>query len=456
VLAYCRQVAGEANAGPAAADAFARFRATVVSQGLEAGFNPEALLISATRIAAAGMADKSPQEACADVPRLLAERADRSISIGDLERLDEHLAGCWACRAPVARFRAAERAYRDPPEQTVSPAIAAQIVAALAAAVPGVQPHGDAAPALTPATAAPDPGATQAFAIDQPTAEFRALDMLPDDERVAAADGDAPQERSTRRGRTGLATALARKRGARRGRAKGDLAVLNIPAQQPQPAPHLPSARTRGPRLPSLRGRRPGKRRRRALRLPIVLPVVLVIAALLTALFVSGFLGGSDPASSPSVSVPDDAPAQATATPNVVVVPNAKDASADAVELAKARARAEANGEPLPGSTTDAQKQAPAAPSGSANEARTPVAPPPPPPPPVQAQAPAPPPPPPPPAAPTQSASKGTGSKSGSAKSGNATRIDAGSGATGAEQLPAPGDTANVPDLAPPQAGAQP
>lgn len=440
MLAYCRQVAGEADAAAAAADAFGRFRAVVVSRGLDTGFNPEAQLISATRNAAASAAGADAHGTCAEVPGLLAQRADRSISIANLERLDEHLAGCWACRAPVARFRAAERAYRDPPEQTVPPAIAVQIVEALASAVPGlpVAPRED--------TGTPDPSATQAFAIDQPTVEFRAAD-LPDEEPAAAAAAAAPEE-NARRSRTGLTAALARSRGARRGRAKGELAVLSIPAPQPAPASHLASSRTRRPRLPSRRGRRPGGPRGVPLRLPIVLPVVLIIAALLTALYVSGFLGGSDPASSPSVAVPNDAPAQAKAEPNVVVVPNAKDASADAVELAKARARAQANGEPLPDSTSDAQQKKAAATksSGSGSSSSTPAAPPPPP---AQVQAPAPAPPPPPPP-PPQSASKDKSSKSGST-SGDATRIDAGSGSTGAEQLPAPGDTLNVPDLAPPQ-----
>ena len=114
-----------------------------------------------------------------EVPLLLARRADRSLSIVELERLDAHLAECWACRAPVARFKAAERAYRDPPEETLPPQTAASIVAALANAVPM-----DGAPAAAASVAASngraeqgeralDPDATQAFVIGKPTAVDR-------------------------------------------------------------------------------------------------------------------------------------------------------------------------------------------------------------------------------------------------------------------------------------------
>jgi hypothetical protein len=149
VLAYCRHVAGDAEAAAAAADAFARFRAAVVATDDLADLNPEALLISATRKAAAEHVDGEPPDDCAEVPSLLAARADKTASSADLERLDRHLEGCWACRAPVARFKAAERAYRDPPDPTLDPEIAAQIFVALATAAParGAEPP---APARAP------------------------------------------------------------------------------------------------------------------------------------------------------------------------------------------------------------------------------------------------------------------------------------------------------------------
>ena len=140
VVAYCRHVAGVADAGDAAAEAFARFRVAVVAAGDTTSLNPEALLISATRTSAAARADITARGHCAQVPALLAARAEKTIAVGDLERLEAHLEQCWACRAPMARFKAAERAYRDPPESTVDPALCAQIVEALVAAVPPAPP----------------------------------------------------------------------------------------------------------------------------------------------------------------------------------------------------------------------------------------------------------------------------------------------------------------------------
>jgi hypothetical protein len=473
VLAYCRQVAGESHAAGAAADAFARFRAAVVAGSADPSLNPEALLVSATRSAAASIAGNDARGACAEVPQLLAARADRTISIADLERLDQHLAGCWACRAPVARFHAAERAYRDPPEQTVAPAIAEQIVDALATAVPApalapvaqeadppVEPVPTAPPAPLaapaampaaqeaepPAAAVPiDPHATQAFTVDQPTVEFRAPDMLPDDEPLVAAP-EAPEERATSRRRAGIA-ALTRRPGGRRGRATGDLAVLTIPTRRP-PAPHLPSTRGRRSRLPSRRrGRRPGRTGGSA-RLPVVLPIVLLAGALLIALFASGLLGGADPASSSNVALPTDRPTQGGTPPKVVAVPDAKDASGSAVELAKARARAQENGTSQSDSAPATPKKTAATPPSTSAGAPTAAATTPPPAQPAAA---------PPPAAATKTADSGSATKStAKSKSTNATQIDADSSATGAEQVPASGDTANVPDLAPPQAGTHP
>jgi len=150
VLAYCEHVVGDGHAAIAAAEAFRRFRAAVVQAPDLADLNPEALLISATRTAAAEHVPQPPQppEAlrhvarrpatgwCGDVPTLLAARANRVISRIDLARLEQHLGGCPACRAPEARFEAAERAYRDPPNTQMPLPTAAAIIAALATAAP--------------------------------------------------------------------------------------------------------------------------------------------------------------------------------------------------------------------------------------------------------------------------------------------------------------------------------
>lgn len=182
VLAYCRHVAGDAAAGAAAADAFGRFRAAVVTTGDLRELDPEALLIAATRSAAASHAERSADRACAEIPALLAARANRTFALGDVERLEAHLETCPACRAPVERFEAAERAYRDPPGPAMDPLVVAQIIVAMAAAAPM---HAATRPA--PArnghshdTSPPEPPVAAATApespVDEPTTELRALD----------------------------------------------------------------------------------------------------------------------------------------------------------------------------------------------------------------------------------------------------------------------------------------
>ena len=150
VLAYCERVAGVEQATAAAAEAFRRFRTAVIEANDPGDLNPEALLISATRRAAAEFVPRpadSPDVLrfvarrpatgwCGDVPALLAARADRTISRIDLARLEQHLDGCPACRAPEARFEAAERAYRDPPNTPLPPPATAAIMAALASVAP--------------------------------------------------------------------------------------------------------------------------------------------------------------------------------------------------------------------------------------------------------------------------------------------------------------------------------
>jgi len=463
VVAYCRHVAGDADAGPAAADAFASFRAAVVATDDLADLNPEALLIGATRSAAARHAPRAPVGICAVVPLLLAGRAEKAIRTADRAMLDEHLEGCWNCRAPVARFEAAERAYRDPPDPVMDPAVVAAILAALAAAAPagGASHPGHAANGAAPPEPAqqsePADGpaadggvALPATTVDQPTTEFQAPDVLDPDPVAAqvAANGAAQPGRPAQR--SGLVPSLL---GSLSLRPSGEL-TLPPRVDEPEPASELileaveRPARARGrgatgariPRagrgvpagkakaaaspvltLPDARGAARGARTRRSrsgMRLPILLPVVVVLLAVLVALFVSGVFGGDDPASSPRVAVPSDVPAQAPPA-DVVVVPGADSAGADDVESAKARERArerrrrEAAAEPV---------REPAATTPSAAPAPPPAAP-----------APPPPPPPPPPAAADDSSR----------------RVDAGNGATGAEQIPPAADTSTVPDLAP-------
>ena len=473
VLAYCRQVAGDSEAGSAAADAFARFRKAVVEAGDTTAVNPEALLISATRTSAAQQAHVVAPGHCAAVPRLLAERADKTLPDADLARLEAHLAECWACRAPVARFKAAERAYLDPPEPKLDPAVAEQILAALVAAVPP-PPEPEPEPLVLQAPngavphAAPDPDATQAFvSVGEPRpaapepAEYDPADVAADE----ISSEPAPRTKRARRATPALLGGLSR-RGKRRERGPqpapapepepealaaaaasatafavapvSEAGAHEAPAPEAiaEPAPEPAAATTPDPIPYEAAEYAPRPRDRRATRsrrLPVLLPIVLIVLALLLALFVSGVFGGSEPESSPRVSVPAAAPTGA-AQADLVVVPGAKDATGDEVELAKARDRARQRGETLPAdkSDTPAKKQAAATtPPPPPAAAGTPAA----------NAAPPPPPPPPPPPAVTKRAS---GEK----------QIDAGSGATGAEQIPPPADTSDVPDLAPPTDGA--
>lgn len=368
VLAYTHQVAGDAAAVVAAAEAFAEFRAAVHAAQDPASINPEALLVNATRHAAARHAGIVATGVCAEVPGLLAARADRTITLADLDRLDEHLETCWTCRAPVARFEAAERAYRDPPATPVAPEAAGVIVAAMTAVAP--------------------------VRADEPPPP-------PPSEPVAAP--------LTAAGSNG----------------NGRLA----PGPEPEPAPSPAAAATPKSRALPRRAKRGAPPAQGGLRPAVVLPIVLVALALVIALFVSGVFGADDPTpSSSTASPPVAAPPAPRTTPEVVEVPGADDASADAVERAKARARRE---------QTTRTTTAPAAATPPRAAASAPASTPP-----AGATASKPKP-----AAKPQSDTGGTDSS---------TAIDANNGATGAEQLPPAADTSTVPELAPPPEPAVP
>jgi hypothetical protein len=466
VLAYCRHVAGDAEAAAAAAEAFGSFRAAVHAAEDPADINPEALLLNTTRHAAAGRVGIVALGICAVVPLLLAARADRSISPADLDQLEEHLRTCWTCRAPVARFEAAERAYRDPPAAKVPPEAAAVIVAALTAAAPvrAEEPPPPAPPPLTAAgsngsghLAAAD-GRPPADRLDMPTTEFRRIDEIAPVPAPAPAvpvpDDEPPPSPPARRGAGAVAGLLSGLR-ARATRDRGAAAVDPAAAAEIAAAAAVPAAasgarassarrRTRAPRpagethLPrpqraqasARRERsagRPAGRPHRALRPSVVLPIVLIALALVIALFVAGVFGADDPTPSSSVVPPVTAPPAAKKKPEVVVVSGSGDASGAAVERAKSRARAKDRRQTQAG----ANATAPAAstpPAAVATPAPTRT----------------------PPAAAPASKPKPAGTKTG----GTGTGIDANNGATGAEQLPPAQDTSTVPELAPPDPAA--
>lgn len=150
VLAYCERVCAPGRAAEGAADAFARFRAAVVNTPEVDGLDPDRLLLSVTRHAAAERAPRPAPEGltrrlaarrghpspCELVPELLVARAEGELSAADLERLEHHLQRCSACRAAAERFEAAEQAYRDPPPLAIAPEVASGILAALVRAAP--------------------------------------------------------------------------------------------------------------------------------------------------------------------------------------------------------------------------------------------------------------------------------------------------------------------------------
>ena len=438
VLAYCRHVAGEAEAGAAAADAFARFRVAVVAADDTTSLNPEALLISATRTSAAARVGSPAPGDCAEVPAMLAARADRTISVADLERVESHLEQCWACRAPVARFQAAERAYRDPPEKTIDPALTGQIVDALIAAVPAAPAAGLAGTAAAANTPSADPHATQAFAVEQPTEHFSAPGMIDPDLASEADAGAAPAEPPLRRSRGSRRSPRSKREGGAAAlltRLRPGSSARTARERSPAPEPAAPAAAAATPpdatAAPPARARRGRARPARPARRAVVLPLILVLLALLGALVVSGVLGGDDPASSSGVTAPAADPGE-TAAPEVVVVPGAKDASADAVETAKARERARGRGDATPAKKAAAKPEEADAPAAST------------PPPAVASTPPAAP------AAPRVSAEEPATKRPPPAGSGAQKQIDAGGGAVGAEQIPPATDTSDVPDLAPP------
>ncbi len=467
VLAYCEVVAGRGERGAAAAaEAFGSFRAGVVLAGDLATLNPEALLISATRHAAARYASSDAPEACARVPELLAARADRSITLADHDWLEEHLASCWTCRAPVARFKVADKAYGEPPDTPLPPAVKVAMVAAMNAAAP-VRRETAETPAVDPveaprytngnsAHAHPEPPtaydlpavqADVATYVDQPTSFYE----MPAEDLAPPEPAARPRRRGSLLGALGLAssgrsgaTATPTDRKARRSRSAraGAAPVAAAPGSaraarrtaEPPAAAQAPDPRAAGgaalPRPRRELSRRPARRRDRgALRPAVVLPVALVVIAIIAALAIAGVFGGGEPASVPQSYAPaaSDVPTTTQDKPPVVVVPGAASVNAAAVEKAKARARAaKKKKQAAAQQAADTPATAPA--QGAA-------------PPPAAATAPAPPP-------PANNANNPSGS--------GTPKIDAGNGATGAEQLPPAKDTSTVPELAPPVQPAAP
>jgi hypothetical protein len=175
VLAYCERACPPGLAAEAAAEAFARFRATVVAVDRPTELDPELALLSATRHAAARRAPrpqappagtlgrllgaKSSVDQVAMVPLLLAARADGALLPADEERLNRLLDASASARAVEERFRAAELAYRSAGHRPVPEGIADQIVTAMIA-VPAALDDVEAVGSVAAAAAGAPVGAT--------------------------------------------------------------------------------------------------------------------------------------------------------------------------------------------------------------------------------------------------------------------------------------------------------
>lgn len=154
VLAYCEAVLPRGLADRAAAEAFARFRAAVAAASDPRALDPEGLLLRATRHAAASLTPipappatagglrrlvrGSSQDGavCAQVPDLLAARAEGTLGPADAERLGRHLARHPACQALATAAAAGEAAFATPPARTVPIGALTEIMLALTAAAP--------------------------------------------------------------------------------------------------------------------------------------------------------------------------------------------------------------------------------------------------------------------------------------------------------------------------------
>ncbi|HEV2777134.1 MAG TPA: hypothetical protein VGV90_16205, partial [Solirubrobacteraceae bacterium] len=147
VLVYSEHVA-PGQAGHAAADAFAQFRARVATAD-ESSLDAESILLSATRHAAAarGASSRRGADGYSECPAaaLLVGWIEDTLPAAEREHFEQHVVSCSACVDAVARFEAAERAYEHPPEAPLPASIARQIVGALVAAAPVTALDGDVA-----------------------------------------------------------------------------------------------------------------------------------------------------------------------------------------------------------------------------------------------------------------------------------------------------------------------
>jgi putative zinc finger protein len=340
VLAYCTELCADHDAAEqAAAEAFARFRAAVVAIDDVGAIDPEALLLSATRHAAASLAPDPaaepprrllrrgtrPSEACRVIPELLVARAEGTLGPDDQALLTRHLERCSSCSALRESFRRAEQAYREPADRVVPPEAATTIVAALVSAAPVAAPSGEEVgprrgrgrrrsrtvefAAVKPPGAAEEPPVAGRPVADEPPAASdeppaiadeppAAVDAppaiadeppdadehppaveQPAEEADAAASGRAAPRRRTR----GEPADQSRARGARRGSRERHLPAAAV---QEEAAPHSMARPRRHPHPPAAAAADDVGRLR-----SVVMPGAIVAAAITAALVMAGVFG---------------------------------------------------------------------------------------------------------------------------------------------------------------------
>lgn len=144
VLAYCEQVAARDQAADAAADAFARLRASVMALGEARSVDGDVLLLHVVRSAAgwrgsnavAAREGRPVSESCAALEFELVAYVENSLSRAAREGVDDHLAQCRFCAAALRRLEAGERAYERPPRAPLPAGVAEELLRALVVAAP--------------------------------------------------------------------------------------------------------------------------------------------------------------------------------------------------------------------------------------------------------------------------------------------------------------------------------
>lgn len=139
VLAYCERAVGPVKAPAAAADALARYRAALTTNGEHGRPTAELTLEQVTRRAAAsrcpevddGPGTLRPPRACAGATKLITLWLEGAFSSENRGRFEQHLIDCAACKAITDAFASAETAFARPPQAALPLSIGLSMVDAM-------------------------------------------------------------------------------------------------------------------------------------------------------------------------------------------------------------------------------------------------------------------------------------------------------------------------------------